>query len=64
MAQRRSHRTRDTWGRPPEDPFMGKLLADPRRAARLSQIFTVGMILFWISLVIGMILAVAFMVFG
>ena len=64
MKGRRVSPARDTWGRTPDDPFLRKLLEDPKRAARISMAFTIGMILFWIFFVAGMIFVVAYMVFG
>jgi hypothetical protein len=55
---------RDNWGKPPKDPFMRKLMEDPHRAGRISQAFTIGLILFWIFLVAGVLLYIFFWVFG
>lgn len=64
MGQGRRSAGRDHWGKPPKDPFLRKLMEDPDRAARISQVFTIGMILFWISFVAGMLLYMFFWVFG
>ena len=55
---------RDNWGKKPDDPFLRELTEDPRKAARLSMAITIGMILFWLFFVTGMIIVVAFMIFG
>jgi len=64
MRGQRKRIYRDNWGKRPDDPFLRDLMEDPKRAARISMAFTIGMILFWVFFVTGMILAVAFMVLG
>ncbi|MBN1538968.1 MAG: hypothetical protein JW939_02400 [Candidatus Thermoplasmatota archaeon] len=54
---------RDRWGERPQDPFLRELMKDPKRAARLSMMFTVGLILFWIFFVFGLIFIIAYLVF-
>lgn len=51
-------RQRDDWGRRPRDPFQIWLQADPKRAAKLSALVTVSLILFWISVVIGILVLI------
>ncbi|MGA1819492.1 MAG: hypothetical protein ACMUHU_00635 [Thermoplasmatota archaeon] len=60
--KRRIHR--DNWGKRPDDPFLRDLMEDPKRAARLSMAFTIGMVLFWLFFVVGMMIVAAFMIFG
>ncbi|MBN1390932.1 MAG: hypothetical protein JXA22_09865 [Candidatus Thermoplasmatota archaeon] len=57
-------RRRDDWGKRPTDPFLKKLMKDPRRAARLSMLFTIGMILFWLFFVTGMMFIAAYLLLG
>jgi hypothetical protein len=64
MRSGRTMPRRDTWGKKPDDPFFRWLYADPGRAGRLSVMITVGMILFWMMILIGMILALVFIVTG
>ncbi|MGA1866697.1 MAG: hypothetical protein ACMUFK_04435 [Thermoplasmatota archaeon] len=63
MAGRKWAPKKDRWGERPQDPFIRELMKDPKRAARLSMLFTVGMILFWISFVTGLIFIIAYLVF-
>jgi hypothetical protein len=65
MTMARGHRSAgsDNWGKAPKDPFLRKLMANPDRAARISQFFTIGMILFWIFFTAGMFLFVFFLIF-
>lgn len=53
---------KDTWGRRPKTPFQIWLYQDPKRAASLSMMLTVGLILFWISVVIGLVVFILLMV--
>lgn len=46
---------RDSWGRRSRDPFHVWLRGDPRRAAVLSTALTVGLIIFWLMVVVGLI---------
>jgi hypothetical protein len=55
MARRLPSGGRDNWGRRPRGPFQVWLRADPRRAAMLSVTITVGLIVFWIMVFIGLI---------
>jgi len=64
MRDQRGRIRRDNWGKRPDDPFLRDLLEDPKRAARISVAFTIGMILFWLFFVAGMIIVAAFLVFG
>ena len=64
MAPQGGPMKKDSWGKPPKDPFLRKLMQDPERAARISRTFTIGMILFWISFTAGLLFAIYLMVFG
>lgn len=56
------HGGRDRWGARPRDPFGRWLLEDPRRGAFLSATVTVGLILFWVSIVLGLIVYILVMI--
>ena len=64
MARQHIPGGQDNWGKKPKDPFLRKLYEDPERAGRLTRLFTIGMILFWIFFVAGMIFYVYFLLFG
>ncbi len=64
MARGHRHAGSDNWGKTPKDPFLRKLMENPARAARISQFFTIGMILFWIFFTAGMFLYVFFLIFS
>jgi hypothetical protein len=64
MRSGRHHGRRDNWGRPPKDPFLRLLYDDPERIAKLSRAVTIGLILFWTSFVLGMLIIVYLMIFG
>lgn len=59
-----SRRNDDRWGKPPADPFLRRLYDDPKKAARLQMLFTMGMVLFWVSLGLGLLFVFYLMVFG
>ena len=46
---------RDSWGRRSRDPFQVWLRGNPRRAALLSTTLTIGLIVFWLMVVVGLI---------
>ena len=62
MGQDHLRRRRDDWGRKRRDPFLTWLYADPRRGARLSAAITIGLILFWISVVFGILVYLAVLI--
>ncbi len=46
-----------------EDPFINWLYRDPRRAASLSVLFTVGSILVWLVMVVVVLVYLAILIF-
>jgi len=52
------------WGRLPDDPFLRQLYRDPKRAARVHMAFTIGMAMFWVLLLTGLLLFFYFLIFG
>lgn len=52
------------WGKRPKDPFLRMLYRNPRTAGKISAGLTIAMVLFWILVFTGMILAVYFILFG
>ncbi|MFW3146478.1 MAG: hypothetical protein ACMUIE_06670 [Thermoplasmatota archaeon] len=64
MGRVPSRRAGDGWGRPPADPFLRRLHDDPDKAARLQTLLTVGMILFWIFLALGLLFVFYMLIFG
>ena len=52
------------WGKRSEDPFIRWLQRNPERVGRVHLALTVGMILFWIFLIAGVLLAIYFIFFG
>ncbi|MGA1821029.1 MAG: hypothetical protein ACMUIG_00720 [Thermoplasmatota archaeon] len=52
------------WGKRPKDPFLRMLYRNPRTAGRISAGLTIAMVLFWILVISGMVLAVYFILFG
>lgn len=54
---------RDNWGRKPSDPLLRQIYDDPGRAAKFQTTITVGLIIFWISVVLGLLIAFYFIIF-
>ncbi len=64
MGSKKRPMRKDNWGKTPDDPFLRQLYSDPERAGRISRWITIGLILFWIFFVLGMISFAAIMIFG
>lgn len=45
------------WGKRPEDPFLRWIHDDPKRVVVLQMVLTIGMIVFWLLLGLGVIIA-------
>ncbi|MEA3558514.1 MAG: hypothetical protein U9R75_04605 [Candidatus Thermoplasmatota archaeon] len=54
----------DKWGKRPRDPLLRMIYDDPKKAARLQALISVGLIVFWISVVIGLLIITYFLIFG
>ncbi|MFO8052227.1 MAG: hypothetical protein R6V01_11115 [Thermoplasmatota archaeon] len=63
MAGRIVPGKRDNWGKKPSDPLLRQIYDDPDKAARLQMTITIGLIIFWTSVVLGLIIAFYFMIF-
>lgn len=55
---------KDNWGNRPRDPFLRSIYDDPKKAARLQSMITIGLILFWLSVAGGLLVVFYFMIFN
>jgi len=54
-------RTTIDWGKRPDDPFLRELYRNPKRLAKLHVLVTIGMVLFWAFLVLGLLIVAGVM---